>query len=230
VIGMAKPELLVHVKFGRLQRALGLRRYEALGLLEALWQHAWSCRDDAVGTAEDLAWIVDWPGDGAALAEALEAAGFLDPDAECPGAYRVHDCWRHAPQYARLGRAREHAIEQEFAKQDNLRRAHPIRSDPIQRKSSGAHAPPTTRVADAPRLPLEDGRGAVINARVLERLCHEVDPADLTNWTDAADALKSTAAYFRVPCSGPAATAAYERVGRGRGAARFAQLVGARGS
>jgi hypothetical protein len=235
---VAKPELLAHVKFGRLQRALGLRRFEALGILEALWQHCWTCSDDAVGTAEDLAWIVDWTGDAASLAEALAAVGFLDPDPAAEGCYLVHDCWRHAPKYARLGHARERAIDDEF----KLRRAHPIRSTEQKRKSSGADAPPTARVAAAPRIDFDNFETQLsqssqssqsppmINARVLERLCHELAPGDLSTWGDAADALKCKAAYFRVPYNGSAVTAALERVARGRGAARFAAVVGARGS
>ena len=96
---MAKPELLAHVKFARLARALG-SQYVALGVLELLWQTCYQVTSDQVGTADDIAWFIGWPTqDAARLVHELVAAGFLDPDDA--DTYRVHDLWDHAPQYVR---------------------------------------------------------------------------------------------------------------------------------
>jgi hypothetical protein len=239
---MAKPELLAHVKFGRLQRALELRRFEALGILEALWHHCYACSSAAVGTADDLAWIVDWPiADAARLAAGLEAAGFLDVDPKHADAYVCHDLWRHAPKYAKLREGRQRALELEPAETQKPEGARssavPSRTGPEEiqiQKSSAATAP----TAAAPRpfpspVDLDDELEApkapppTVNARVLARLAHELAPADRQTWADAADALKSQAARFGVPYTREAVNTALERVARGHGQG-FAELVGVR--
>ena len=144
---MAKPELLGHVKFGRLQRTLGLRRYEAIGILETLWHHCWSCCDADVGTADDVAWIVDWPAEDAArLAEGLRAAGFTDAAGD---QFIVHDLWQHAPSYAKLRHERlggaandppKNAATDAPRKKVNLNSGTPFRSAPLPKTKSSADA------------------------------------------------------------------------------------------
>lgn len=199
---MAKPELLTHVKFGRFIRALQLRRYEALGLLEALWQHCWSVSSDEVGTAGDVAWIVDWPEARAdQLAAALVTSGFLDPHPDHDDEFRVHDLWRHAPTYARRRLTRELSGEKDKL---GSQTSDPIRSEP--RKSSAAGAALST---DFPQAELP-------NVRVLSRLCHELTPGAHETWSDVADALKHQAARHRVAYDGRSVTSAISRVARGR--------------
>jgi hypothetical protein len=247
---MAKPELLQHVKFGRLQRALACRRFEALGILEALFHHCYACSSAAVGSADDIAWIVDWPiADAPRLAAGLEAAGFLDADPKHADAYVVHDLWRHAPYYAKQRDARQRALEPptqpelELAPEENQKpepartSAVPLRTGPDQhqkRKSSAATAP----TAAAPRpfpspgefdyeLAAPEAPPPTVNGRVLARLCHEIAPEDRHTWADADDALRWHAARFGVPYTRAAGMTALERVGRGRGVG-FAELVGVR--
>jgi hypothetical protein len=185
---MAKPELLTHVKFGRLVRALALRRYEALGILEALWQHCWSCTSDALGTAADLAWIVDWPGDVDALAGALAGCGFVDPDPARPGEFRAHDLWRHAPRYARLRLARELAADE----QCNLSRPSPRPDQTTEQEREHAAAPPPPPVG-----PVENP----INPKVLHRLTYEL-PAGLEGEADKKDELKQLCVQYGLAYDG----------------------------
>jgi len=243
---VAKPELLAHVKFGRLQRALGLRRFEALGILEALFHHCYACSSAAVGSADDIAWIVDWPiGDAPRLAAGLEAAGFLDADPKHADAFTVHDLWRHAPYYAKQRDARQRALElepeapvDENQKPEGRRTsAVPLRTGPDQhqkRKSSAATAPTAAAPRPSPspgefdyELEAPEAPPPTVNARVLARLCHEIAPEDRHTWADADDALRWQAARFGVPYTRAAGMTALERVGRGRGVG-FAELVGVR--
>jgi hypothetical protein len=221
---VAKPELLFHVKLGRLQRTLGIRKYEAVGILECLWQHGYSCVSDAVGTAADLAWIVDWPDEDAdRLAAALAACGFLDPDPDRPEEFRIHQLWRHAPKYVRLRRAHEVSAEQDF----NLVSSPPVpdRTDP--RAEEQRLAPPSHPVDPCGKPP------EVVeppNPRVLGRLCYELGLEDCETWADAAEALKCQAARYRVPYTGPAITRALTKVAYARASSPLAPLVRARGT
>jgi hypothetical protein len=196
---MAKPELLSHVKFGRLVRALALRRYEALGILEALWQHCWACTSDAVGTAADLAWIVDWPGDPAALAGALAGCGFVDPDPARPGEFRVHDCWRHAPTYARRRLAREVGAEK-----DKVSSTPP---EPVHSTQEGEHA----REARDPAPPC--AQSVEINPRVLHRLTYEL-PAGLEAEADKRDELKQLCVHYGLAFDGASISTALDAQAR----------------
>jgi hypothetical protein len=232
---VAKPELLFHVKLGRLQRTLGIRKYEAVGILECVWQHCWGCATEAVGTAADLAWIVEWPTEDAdRLADGLAACGFLDPDPAVPGSWLVHECWRHAPQYARLRRAREIQIQQDF----NLRRAIPVpdRTDPRaeeQRLTPPSHPVDACGNLHVAPAPDDEGPGPdvePVNPRVLARLCYELGLEDCETWADAAEALKCLSARYRVPYTGPAITRAITKVGYARATSPLAPLVRARGT
>jgi hypothetical protein len=196
---MAKPELLSHVKFGRLVRALALRRYEALGILEALWQHCWACTSDAVGTAADLAWIVDWSGDADQLAGALAACGFVDPDPARPGEFRAHDLWRHAPGYARRRLARERVAE------SNVSSTPPVPD--LNTSIEKEHA----REARDPSL--ECAQPVEINPRVLHRLTYEL-PAGLEDEADRKDELKTLCVQYGLDYDGPSITGALDAQAR----------------
>ena len=209
---MAKPELLAHVKLGRLMRALGLRKYEAVGILECLWQHCYQCTDDGVGTAADVAWIVDWPAEDAdRLTDALAACGWLDPDPDPdrPGGWTVHDLWQHAPRYARRRFAREVKSEQD----SNLVSwpPEPNRTEPEEKEQRLSPLPQPVDLCGKPARVDEP-----VNPRVLQRLCYELGLEDCSTWSDAAEALKRQAARYRVPYTGQAVTRALTTVAYAR--------------
>lgn len=87
-------------KFKRLKRRLGLKRYEAVGLLESLWDL--TRRETPAGnvgrlTDADIADEMEWEGEPADLIVALVDEGWLDRHDE----HRliVHDWSDHAPNY-----------------------------------------------------------------------------------------------------------------------------------
>jgi len=105
---VALPNLLTHKKFGRLVRLLASEhsggRIEAMGILECLWSHCYQNASPEIGTADDMAYILDYRGDAAALAAKLVSCGFLDE--VMPGHYCVHDLWSNCPRYVRRRRSR----------------------------------------------------------------------------------------------------------------------------
>lgn len=88
------------MKFKKLARRLGLRAYEAAGLLELLWiatQKNAPRGDIGKFDNEEIAIELDWIGDADELVEALVDCGWLD----CCERHRliVHDWSQHAPRY-----------------------------------------------------------------------------------------------------------------------------------
>jgi hypothetical protein len=109
-----KRGALRHPKTDRLMQLLGLRRYQAAGLLESLWQ--WTGDYAPAGDVgrwndKSIADGIDWDGDAAQLVDALQQAGFLDPDDRCRLA--VHDWWEHAEDavHMRLARATRYFVD-----------------------------------------------------------------------------------------------------------------------
>lgn len=111
---MARPTLMTHRKFRRLERVLGSRLI-ARGALEILWDFCYEAGTDYVGTAEDIEALIGWTGDAGQLTAALVSAGApegrgfieaVEPVLE-PPTYRVHDLWHHAPDYVAKRRKRE---------------------------------------------------------------------------------------------------------------------------
>ena len=85
-------------KFKKLQRRLGLRQWQCVGLLESVWQV--TARDAPRGdigrlSNEDIAATIEWEGDENELVATLVATGWLD---ECD-THRlvVHDWHDHCP-------------------------------------------------------------------------------------------------------------------------------------
>src|SRR5215207_3710760 len=112
---MGRPGLTNHRKFRRLTRALG-SPIVARGVLELVWDAAYECGDDYLGTAADIEQLVAWAGEPGTLARALadagapEGAGFIEPVDVAESAeprYRIHDLWHHAPDYVAGRHARE---------------------------------------------------------------------------------------------------------------------------
>jgi hypothetical protein len=86
-----------HTKTRRLCRVLGIKRYEAVGLLEMLWHLTAAERphgDIGEISDEDIADALDWAGDASVLIAALIDCGWLDNHPK----YRlaVHDWHLHA--------------------------------------------------------------------------------------------------------------------------------------
>lgn len=95
-----KHQTPTSLKFKKLARRLGLRVYEAVGVLEMLWivtQREAPRGDVGKLDNEELAIELDWPGDADELVEALVATGWLDV---CPQHRLVVHGWaEHAPRY-----------------------------------------------------------------------------------------------------------------------------------
>lgn len=100
---MARPGLMRHRKFARLERLLGSKAL-AMGHLEILWEVSYECGDDLLGDAGDVETLGCWQGEAGKLAAALVESGFLDAT---PEGLRVHDLWDHAPEYVKKRRKRE---------------------------------------------------------------------------------------------------------------------------
>ncbi|MCZ6651722.1 MAG: hypothetical protein O7D91_01660 [Planctomycetota bacterium] len=122
------------LKFKKLRRALGdLLLYQAVGLLESLWQFtaADAPRGD-IGkfTNEDIATAVEWQGDPDELIEALVETGWLDKSDE----FRlvVHHWHEHCPDYLRK---RVQRRGESFVTESN-RRLKPTNSPP---SGTGGH-------------------------------------------------------------------------------------------
>lgn len=107
---MARQGIESNPKFLRLAQALhsysqGMGEALARGLLEQLWDAAYTAADDNVGEAEDIEARVRWRGPAGALASILSAhacgrVGFIEPDDE-RGGFKLHDFWEHAPPWVK---------------------------------------------------------------------------------------------------------------------------------
>lgn len=100
---MARPGLMRHRKFARLERLLGSAPL-ARGCLEMLWDVAYENGDDLLGDSADLEHLAGWSGEPGKLTSALVESGFIDREGE---EYRVHDLLDHAPDYVRKRLKRE---------------------------------------------------------------------------------------------------------------------------
>ena len=101
---MARPSLFTHRKFIKLSRLLGTM-YQAAGVLEMIWHHAYQDGDPRLGDGEDIEYMIGWDGPPGKCVDALVEAGFLDIDEA--GMVWVHDLDDHAPAYVKKRKARE---------------------------------------------------------------------------------------------------------------------------
>lgn len=107
-----KAEALDHTKMARLQRSLKLARYEAVGILETVWQlTARQAPRGNIGklTNDDIATFLGWPGgetEADQLVSVLVYSGWLDTHPH----YRlvVHDWPDHAEDKTHMRLARAH--------------------------------------------------------------------------------------------------------------------------
>ncbi len=142
---------LEHPKFLDLQVRLGVRRYQACGLLESLWHFtARYAPDGGVGKWPDeaIARALEWEGDPAALIGALVDSGWLD---RIEGArLYVHDWHEHADDAVQRSLARAVRC---FANGDQPSLARLSESERIRIKEEFVRAP-SGRPTCAPRAPL----------------------------------------------------------------------------
>ena len=90
------------IKFLKLQRRLGQSKIVIVGLLELLWQGtAKNCPDGDIGRFdnEDIAAMVDWPGDSDELICALIDCKWLDENED--SRLLVHDWLDHCPSFVK---------------------------------------------------------------------------------------------------------------------------------
>ena len=89
-----------HIKVKRLKRALDIPLYQALGILETLYQSAAQSADDgAIGrfSNADIALELEWEGDADDLITALVESGLLDEHKDLR--LVIHDWEDHAPNF-----------------------------------------------------------------------------------------------------------------------------------
>ena len=80
-----KREATQSVKFLKLKRRLRLSRWQAMGLLESIWDCAYSnAREGDIGrlSNEDIAACIEWDDDADELIGALVETGWLDMDGD----------------------------------------------------------------------------------------------------------------------------------------------------
>ena len=106
------------VKFKRLKLRLKLPEYAAVGVLEQLWQVTLEntpAGDIGKLSNDDIAMMLEWPGDADELVSTLVETGWLDEHPE----HRlvVHDWHEHAPTYLKGNfKSRSEAFASESAK------------------------------------------------------------------------------------------------------------------
>ena len=94
-----KHTALAHPKFSALVKALSLKRFEAVGILESIWLLTANYADDgnlAKFTSEDIALFVEWDRDPDELIAALVKCRWLDL---VDGSLHVHGWFDHMPTY-----------------------------------------------------------------------------------------------------------------------------------
>ncbi len=114
-----KSAALESVKFKKLKRRLNLPHWQAVGLLEALWQ--FTCANAPQGdigrhSNEDICASLEWAGDADELIGTLTSCGWLD--AHEKHRLTVHDWHDHAPTYIKGNLARS---QKEFATKDGTK-------------------------------------------------------------------------------------------------------------
>jgi hypothetical protein len=125
---MARPGFSQHRKFRRLVRSLGSQAL-ARGALELIWDAAYENGEDYIGDTTDVEHAGDWQGEPGVLVAALLGAGgegnagFIDPDPDRPGHFRVHDLYDHAPEYVKKRMDREAARREQGVTLSQVRAA-----------------------------------------------------------------------------------------------------------
>lgn len=179
----AVPE---HPKFFALKDALHIRKYHALGILEALWHFAGKFAPRGnVGKFKDSeieGWL-EWDGERGALVAALTDVGWLDKSEE----YRlvIHDWHEHADQTTRkqLGRTKTAFVSDMSGQLPDVSGQNGKVSGPPEPVPVPAPAPvpvPDTLASTADAVPA--ARGKLVCTLPLNTGNHEVFEADVQEW------------------------------------------------
>lgn len=168
-----------HPKTDRLAERLGLRKFEAVGILECLWHFTaqYAKRGD-IGkwSDEDIARQIGWDNDATKLIEALVYAGFVD---RCQvNRLVVHDWQYHCDQT--VSRSKE--VENGFAvavPSDNLGDASEQLAETSQPKALSHSLKPKPRESPTPDgvLPLIDAWNSLPRSMITHKVRRE-PPSD----------------------------------------------------
>jgi hypothetical protein len=121
------------IKFKRLKRRLGLRHWQCVGLLEALWLATRSnayLGDIGKLSNEDIAAALEWDSDADELVEALVDTEWLDRDEQ----FRliVHHWSQHCPTYLKGAAEKHKAIFADVAAQLRQQPAKQVAMEPAK--------------------------------------------------------------------------------------------------
>lgn len=220
----AVPE---HPKFAALKATLSLRKYPALGILEALWHFTGKYTPQGnIGKFKDAeieAWL-EWDGESGALVSALVATGWLDTSTE--HRLLVHDWQDHADATTKkqLGRSGKGFVQDSGHVRDvsrvNGKIAGPPEPDPepvpvpVPELSLTTPAPsaPSGRVPDSELLriymeyPRKIGRAAALLEiqKAVQRLTSQSDRRSCVNIEAALTFLHQRTVRFAQSPSGKA--------------------------
>jgi hypothetical protein len=109
---MARPGLRSHPKFKRLLALVRIPEAHLYGHLQMLWDAAYEFGED-IGDDVDVEINAGWTGEPGVLCNAMAACagvgreGFIEPNPDKPGQWRVHDLYDHAPKYVQKRMERE---------------------------------------------------------------------------------------------------------------------------
>ena len=109
---MARPGLRTHPKFKRLLALRHIPEPHLYGLLQMLWDASYEFGED-IGDAIDVEINAGWSGDPGVFCDALATcagpgrSGFIEPNPDKPGHWRIHDLFEHAPNYVARRIAKE---------------------------------------------------------------------------------------------------------------------------
>lgn len=109
---MARPGLRNHPKFKRLLALVRIPEAHLYGHLQMLWDAAYEFGED-VGDTLDVEINAGWTGEAGVLCQALatcagvDRPGFIEPNPNKEGHWRIHDLFDHAPVYVQKRMARE---------------------------------------------------------------------------------------------------------------------------
>jgi len=140
-------QCLNHPKMAELEQALGLARYEAVGLLETLWLMAAQFADDGDLTkygSKRIAVFLQWRRDPDELVDALVECGWLDRDSD---RLTIHDWQDHCPKFIHERRKKRRQRQRENVSPScpphvpELSPTVPGQSPPCPDASPGCHTP-----------------------------------------------------------------------------------------
>jgi hypothetical protein len=229
---VARLNLSRHWKFRRVARAVNSTAY-ARGLLEQMWEAAYEAASAYIGSPADIADAAGWDGEPVEFVAILLDAEFLDERA--PGEYVVHDLWDHVPPYVKLKWTRANPGTTPPWHRDAAKiaakgppianeRTHPCgdraQDDRRSRTCTGrvGSGKKEQRRQTASRSLRSDEKTERPNVRVLVRLGYELAERGERFETEAdlADALKTIAAWYRVPYDGASIGRALEFLAHAR--------------